>query len=923
MGEKLIVGPINKGLRTDREAFVIDNDSFPVLINAYQWRGRILRKRGTRLIGRLSRFVGITNGVTGNLTVTINPHPIPVGIVSFIVGSTVFYDPGGASPVTLLTNGPGTATLNRTTGVLTILGAPINTAVIYLPTLPVMGLEDFLERDLFLGSNYYATLAFDTRYAYAINGLFPYPIHDISFYKNPPTDANLPGYVPKGTWTSLNWNGEDYQQFWTVNYQGALWVTNGINVPFIPSAPNVGMQFAPASTITYIANTATTITLSIVNSPLVVGDFVFLNEWTQGGNPATTLNNQSGYVTAASGGNPNVVTITLPFALLPAGPFVPGIVQYLTNRSDTAIDCIRWYDGDPTDGSTTNPIFLQGNGWVNFTPPLSNSPFSIGDAPAAIYYLVGARLIVPFHDRLIFMGVVIQTSNPNIQPIYLQDTIVYSQNGTPYYTASFNGDILSADTVFSPILVPDNQTATANAWFEDETGFGGNITAGVDQPIISASTNQDVIIVGFSYLQTRLVFTGNDVIPFIFYVINSEYGTSSTFSTINMDKFVLSRGTRGFIGTSQTNAERIDLPIIDKNFEVSLTNNGSERICAQRDFISEWVYFTYPVNDDVDKFPNQTLQYNYRDDTWAIFKESYTTYGAFRPLSGLTWATIGMKYPTWSVWNDPWNAGVSTLLQPLVIAGNQQGFVISRDNGTGEEPSLTIQNIAGSTITSPNHTLNQGDYLIISGVLGSLGSQVNGKVFSVGPIIDANNFILNPTIAGGTYLGGGVITRLFVPFIQTKQFPMAWGMGRKTRLGPQQYLLSTTPNAQITLLIYLSMDATSKYNDSFIVPSPLSINNSLVYSTVLFTCPESTNLGLTPSNTNLQQLVDPSTGITQAKQMWHRINTSLIGDTVQVGFTMSDSQMRTVDEDGRLISQDAEIELHGFILDCSSSMWLS
>ena len=49
MGEKLVVGPINKGLKTDRTAFVIDNDSFPTLVNAYQWRGRIKRKRGNQV----------------------------------------------------------------------------------------------------------------------------------------------------------------------------------------------------------------------------------------------------------------------------------------------------------------------------------------------------------------------------------------------------------------------------------------------------------------------------------------------------------------------------------------------------------------------------------------------------------------------------------------------------------------------------------------------------------------------------------------------------------------------------------------------------------------------------------------------------------------------------------------------------------
>src|ERR1700690_2056621 len=56
MGEKIVVGPINKGLKTDREPFVIDNDAFPQLINAYQWRGRVKRKRGTSPLTRLSRY---------------------------------------------------------------------------------------------------------------------------------------------------------------------------------------------------------------------------------------------------------------------------------------------------------------------------------------------------------------------------------------------------------------------------------------------------------------------------------------------------------------------------------------------------------------------------------------------------------------------------------------------------------------------------------------------------------------------------------------------------------------------------------------------------------------------------------------------------------------------------------------------------
>src|SRR5690349_9357895 len=145
MGQKLVVGPFNKGLRNDVTPFNIDNDSFPTLINAYQWRSRIKRKRGTTLLGRLQRYIGTTDGA-GNLVVTILPIPITTGIVSFTIGTDIFVDPGTtANPATqtLITNSAGTGTLNRVTGVLTITGSIALTDVIYYPRLPVMGLEDF------------------------------------------------------------------------------------------------------------------------------------------------------------------------------------------------------------------------------------------------------------------------------------------------------------------------------------------------------------------------------------------------------------------------------------------------------------------------------------------------------------------------------------------------------------------------------------------------------------------------------------------------------------------------------------------------------------------------------------------------------------------------------------------------------------
>lgn len=915
MGEKIVVGPIDRGLKTNREPFVIDNDSFPVLINAYQWRGRIKRKRGTSFLCRLRRFIGTTPD-PANIVINILPVPIPTGISTFTVGTDIFTDPGTtANPIiqTLLSSNPtATATLDRVNGVLTISTSQPLSAVFYYPTLPVMGLEDYIS----LSSQFPKTMGFDTRYSYLIDTALPSLAHDVSFYKNPPTGfAAYPLYVEKllVNETPLWWNGQDYQQFWTVNYQGALWATNGIDVPF--TGVNIGMQFAgggSTNVITFTAFTANTITVSITNSPLVIGDFVFFNEWTATGGTAAqivvnsaTLNFQTGYVIAAA---PNtltpsvkVLTIELPNAALTSVTgFSPGILQYLTNRSDTTKDVIRWFDGDPTNGSGTTQVFVSNNGWVNFMPPLSREVFSIADLPAAQYYLVGARILLPFKDRLLAIGPVVQSSTGS--PIYLEDTVIYSQNGTPYYTASFTGDPSLATTVFHEILVPINQTATATAWWEDQTGFGGFITAGFSQAINTAGYNRDVLILGFDNLQTQLVYSGNDIIPFSFYIINSELGSSSTFSAISFDEGIQARGARGYTITDQNSTARIDLDIPDQVFQVSEISNGTERVNSQRDYINEWVYTSYPDDDIEWKFPNKTLLYNYRDNSYAVFVETYTHHGQFRRSGGNTWANIGLTYSTWNAWAVPWNAGSTTLEAPEVIAGNQQGFVMVMDEGTGEQTSLAIQNIVGNTITSPFHTLNNSDYIIISGALGTIGTDVNGQIFSIYDA-DQNTFKIIPSITNGTYLGGGLITRLYVPFIQTKQFPVAWGIGRKTRIGPQQYLLTKTDNAQITLLIFLSQDSDNPYNADGLtlgtssVPILAPFNDSIIYSTVLYTCPESTNLGLTPANINL----NTPTASTQ-NQIWHRMNTSLLGDTVQIGFTLTDDQMRAQDVTGTPIA---------------------
>lgn len=1011
MGEKLTILPVDRGLKTDVIPFNLDNDNFPQLINAFQWRGRAKRKRGTTTLTRFMFQLGETSDSGGGMF-TISPVPITVGLVSFKIGSDIFVDPGGASPVTLLTNSSGTGVLDRSSGVLTITGSQITTVVIYYPTLPVMGLEDLSINN----AQYPGNLGFDTHYSYNILNSFPSNSWNVTFYKNPSGT-----YSAKANQTPFYWNGQDYQQFWSTNYQNAFWVTNGLKTNPIDLS-NIGMQYAGPTTtptLTTVTRTSnTTVDFTIVGSPLVVGDYVFANEFTSVTVAnASFLNFQTGYVSVVTG---SVFTVTFPKATIPADTYTPGILQYLTNTAFPTKDVIRWYDGDPTVMGIPSASQF---GWVNFMPPLFSSTTpqtTIGNLPAGQYYLVGAKMILPFKDRLLFFGAIVQQSTNT--PIYLQDTIVYSQNGTPFYTASFTGDPTLSTTVYTPLLTPILintspgfiQPAAPNAYFCDILGFGGAVTAGVNQALTTAGVNQDGLITGFSNnINMKVIYTGDDILPFQFYIVNSDLGSSSTFSTIVMDEGVITRGNKGYIISDQSSTNRIDLDNLDLAFQIALTNNGAERFTAVRDFINEWIYFTYPSPSNTYVFPTQTFFYNYRNDTWSIFNESYTTYGLFRNTIGYTWLTIPW---TWDTWNTPWTAGSTTAFNPIVIAGNQQGYIMIReDSSTQEDYSLSIQNVVGNTLTVPNHCLEMGDFIYVNNCLGTVSTIINGVIFQILSVIDINRFVVGIPSISGTYQGGGQIKKLYVPFIQTKQFPIAWASARKTRIGPQQYLLTKTPDpligSAITVDIYLSQNESISWNSGTIVPTstPTPQNSGLIYSQIVFTCPEFysqsvfngalgtigngvqtsfpfnfpaifnyENLGIVPGSIsitvgNVATFTDDGSGgftatgtgtssgssinylqgtviiaftaaptnqVTKTNfnyfttniqnpfaqkqdQIWHRMNTSMIGDTVQLAFTISPEQMIQYDINGDPLNAFAEVELHSFILDLQASQVLA
>jgi hypothetical protein len=208
------------GLVQSREEFLLPDDAYPTLENAFVWRERIKRKQGFQLLGRLSRVLtaaalGNATGTTfsGNVFTALSlesSSEIKAGSVVVSDGTNTFTD----NSLGVLTSVPGSSgAINYTTGAITLTGTVNNAAltitVTYYPNLPVMGIRS---RDL-SPQNSEMTVFFDTKYAYNFSA------------------SGFVEFIPGTTWSSgLAQANSNF--FWSTNYWVSstnikiFWVTN-------------------------------------------------------------------------------------------------------------------------------------------------------------------------------------------------------------------------------------------------------------------------------------------------------------------------------------------------------------------------------------------------------------------------------------------------------------------------------------------------------------------------------------------------------------------------------------------------------------------------------------------------------------------------------------------------------------------------
>jgi len=214
--DRFFIAPFDdkSGLQRNVKPFMITDEAFASLNNAYAWRGRIRKRFGSRWLDntqdltRLRVNVGTTNN-TGALSGTVPAMAGAIGQM-FSIGQNFFTVNALGTPANLLIDGTATtATFNTSTGSFVFTGSAATTAVYWYPALPVMGMATF--QNAIIDDE--PLIAFDTIYAYQYNGGW----------------ERIDGEVTPGAAT---WTGSNSQFFWFTTWVGVdasnyvLFVTN-------------------------------------------------------------------------------------------------------------------------------------------------------------------------------------------------------------------------------------------------------------------------------------------------------------------------------------------------------------------------------------------------------------------------------------------------------------------------------------------------------------------------------------------------------------------------------------------------------------------------------------------------------------------------------------------------------------------------
>lgn len=297
-------------------------------------------------------------------------------------------------------------------------------------------------------------------------------------------------------------------------------------------------------------------------------------------------------------------------------------------------------------------------------------------------FLNGCLIILPYKGRLVALNTIEGNASGTTNGA-IPNRARWSQLGTPY-VATGGGH---ATTPPSPF------TTDAASWRSDIPGKGGFIDADTSERIVSAAIVKDTLLVFFQRSTWRLRYTGNEILPFIWERLNTQYGSESPYSIVSFDDAALTFSRYGWVASDTNDVARIDLDIPDDSFSfegISTGMSGLNKVQGIRDFYRNFAYFTFiPIGQSTG---TQIYGYNYLDKSWTIFNPQTGTSGSSTPLAincfgnyrntkgDFTWSVLNASDDTWADYNDQnsvWsNLGAGQNIDfPYTLGGDLSGNV--------------------------------------------------------------------------------------------------------------------------------------------------------------------------------------------------------------------------------------------------------
>jgi len=455
--------------------------------------------------------------------------------------------------------------------------------------------------------------------------------------------------------------------------------------------------------------------------------------------------------------------------------------------------------------------YTDGTTWTTFAPLVSASDT-----------LWTARILIPYYGRLLALNT-------------YEGPTANQANARNFF----------ARCRFSQIGDPTQTTAGQEAWRSDIFGKGGFIDAPTNEEIVSATFFKNTLIVQFERSTWRLQYVGEYGIPFIWERISSDFGSESTFSPVLFDNGVLAVADKAIVVSSGGDVKRIDLDIPDIVYDFLNDSEGVKRVQGIKDFKKELVYWCYPditTLSDGQYFPNQTVLYNYRNNTYAFFRNNVTCYGNFQYQANITWDRDDVFWDSDQV---TWDSSNQSKM-PLIVSGNQQGFahfygypdVESLADSTinaMDQESLCVTNVTVGTdvvLTIKNHNLQSDEIIYLTGLnyiettppqtVGS--TTLNDTIYMV-QYVDVDNvrlfawsdiqnqFYSNFTVTNvGTYVGGGVVALFPRVFVETKDFSPAKQIGQNILSNQIDFLFDATVPAPMNIQLKMNTTLTAQAN---------------------------------------------------------------------------------------------------------------